>query len=303
MANIKNPLLSLGAHGSLGKAVSFVERRGQKIAEKKPELPYFLTLPVQYQRWLYQDYTYLWTQQSLATKLIYQSAGVRRHLTGFQYWMKYQLTYLPDIAAWWKMDDNQGGTTVDSSRNANTATVIGASPARGRFDGCFRLDGLNDYLNGGVDPSIDLTDEFSLEFILTPDTITTDYCLFEKGLNNVSGVRVMQDSIGRIAIHTNQAAARQSTLTNIILSPLVDQHILITRSGIKVRVYHDGYEVTYALAGNHLDPAVTALPAIIGMRGNLISQPYAGKLDNWTIYTRELDAALALRHSLRRSPE
>ncbi len=164
MSNLKNPLLSLDARGTLSKALTFTKRRGQNIAEKKPELPFFLTLPVQYQRWLYQDYAYLWTQQSQATKQVYATAGTRFHLTGFQYWMKYQLTNLPDIAGWWKLDANTTPITPDSSKNNLDGTVVGASPVTGLVSGGLYFDGLNDVVT--TPPGANMTNFTEITFVM-----------------------------------------------------------------------------------------------------------------------------------------
>lgn len=146
MSKLTTPLLSLEAHGTVGDAITYQGNSRLKIVRKKPILPYSLTLAQQYQRWLYEDYCYLWHQQSQAVKALFRSNGVRFHLTGYQYWMKYMLQNLPDIAGWWKLDDNAGARTIDSSRHLNHANVIGASPSVGVIDGCFSFDGINDYL-------------------------------------------------------------------------------------------------------------------------------------------------------------
>lgn len=119
------------------------------------------TLAQQYQRWLYEDYCYRWHQLTPAQKLAYQKAGGRYHLTGFQYFMKYMLTYLPDIAGMWRLDGKTGAIAYDSSRNLNHGIIIGASPIAGVIDGGFLFDGLNDWLDFGS-PSTLLLDSYSL---------------------------------------------------------------------------------------------------------------------------------------------
>lgn len=167
MTKQKQPLLSLEAHGSLADFITFQTRGPLDIARKKPRLPYFLTLPVQYQRWLYQDHAYLWTQQSAATQKAYRAAGVHHHLTGFQYWMKDMLTRLPYLAGYWKLDDNHGPTLQDSSRNTNTGTITGASPAEGPIAGGLSFDGLNDLVSFGNHASLDfINDSFTIELWL-----------------------------------------------------------------------------------------------------------------------------------------
>lgn len=187
MVNLKAPCLSLDARGSVGNALTFTKRRGQNIAEKKPELPYFLTLPSQYQRWLYQDYAHLWTQQSVATKRQYAIAGALRNLTGFQYWMSYQLEYLPDIAGYWKLDDNLGATVIDSSRNVNTGTLIGASPAVGAVGDALVFDGLNDEITLGNPTSLQLYNNFTYKAWINTDAPAVWQGIYDSSYQHLTG--------------------------------------------------------------------------------------------------------------------
>jgi len=158
----KNPLFSLGARGTLGD-ITYLRRRRTDIAEKTPVLPYFLTLPVQYQRWLYQDYACLWRHQDAATRRAYAASGSRFHLTGFQYWMKYHLKNLPDLAAWWTLDEKAGTIAHDRSRNANHGTIIGATPASGLIGGALYFDGLSNRVNIPDSPHLHFTTALTVE--------------------------------------------------------------------------------------------------------------------------------------------
>ena len=76
MSKQKNPLVSLGAKGTVGKTLTFQEHHGVKIARTKPIPAYRYTLPQAYQRWLYEDYAHYWTEQNEATRRLYAAAGV-----------------------------------------------------------------------------------------------------------------------------------------------------------------------------------------------------------------------------------
>lgn len=302
MSNIKKPLLSLGARGSIGESLTFTKRRGVDIAEKKPKLPYFLTLPVIYQRWLYQDYAYLWTQQSAATKRQYASSGVRHHLTGFQYWMKYQLTYLPDILAWWKLDDNLGPTTVDSSRNALTATIFGASPATGRINGCFSFDGLNDTIRSPLSPILHPPLPISIEFFFKcPDHIGGFANMWTTPIKrrwNISTTpadllwRISQD--GTVATHDDIVTAIPSWGTW--------HHVICQHDGVNKQIIFNGVLITApALRPSiFIDPTV---PLWLGSYDTGLSNPYDGLIDDFFYRNRMLDVSEAQRHMLRRWPQ
>lgn len=301
MANTKNPLISLDARGSIGQAITYTKRRSQTIAEKKPELPYFLTLPVQYQRWLYADYVALWHQQSQATKDSYRSTGVRFHLTAFQYWMKYHLSNLPDIAGWWKLDSMLGATTPDSSRNTNTATIFGATPATGPISGCASFI-TNDYLNCGNHSSLDITGDISIEFSVNFINLAPTYHLISKGRDWVNGYETFLDGLGRLSFRTSQLGASRATVSAPgLFATGIWYHIIITRTGINAQIYVDGSEVAYAVKQNHLDPLSGTKDLFIAAREDL--RYFADALlDNIIIYNRVLDPACIAKHTLRRWP-
>ena len=181
MSKLKAPFLSLGARGSVGGVVTVQERHRTTFVRTKPIPTYRHTLPQAYQRWLYEDYAYLWRKQSVATRQEYASAGVRHHLTGFQYWMKYHLTNLPDIVAWYKLDEKTGAVAYDAGRNGYNGVIIGASPADGVIDGARSFDGLNDSINVAGIPPPGFTEFTVLDFVSIPAFTGTNRSMIEWG--------------------------------------------------------------------------------------------------------------------------
>lgn len=169
MAKPKTPLFSLEAHGTIGDTLTFQGKGNLKVSRSKPLVPFSLSLPQQYQRWLYEDYVALWHLQTNAVKATYRGYGTRHHLTGFAYWMKYHLLNLPNIAGWWKLDEPGGAKASDSSRTPHDGTITGASPIAGKISGAYHFDGINDVISVG-DTSKTC---YALEFFLRPtDPIT-----------------------------------------------------------------------------------------------------------------------------------
>jgi len=291
MTKVKNPVLSLGAKGSLGDAISFRESRSVSIAEKKPKLPYFLTLPVQYQRWLYEDYAYLWTQQTQAVKDVYRAAGVRFHLTAFQYWMKYQLTNLPDIAAMWHLDYESGALVTDFSKNANHGTVFGATPAAGVIDGAYYFDGVNDRIRFNHSPTLNVTSDFTIEFFLYLHDYSSGGIIDKAYWTN--GYMVWVDPTPVLSIFVNNAQ------TAVIAPPP-----LFTPTHVTAIIKTSGCLI-------YLNAVPGALGAGAIPLGNnsfvYIGQDVANrfphfKADHFRITTRVLDTQEISRHSLRRYP-
>lgn len=97
MARIKNPFISLGAHGSIGKAVTFVRRRGQEIAERFPIPKDLGSIEQLSWRTMYQKCALLWHDLSIDEKNDCKRLGRPLHMTGFAYWQSKCLKPNPGI--------------------------------------------------------------------------------------------------------------------------------------------------------------------------------------------------------------
>lgn len=302
MAKPKSPLLSLGAEGTIGDALTYQKRGQLTIVRKKPIPGYRRTLPQLYQRWLYEDYAYLWTKQTEATKRQYAADGVRFHLTGFQYWMKYQLTNLPDIAGWWKLDDNTGATTPDSSRNNNTGTIFGAVPATGPINGALDFDGINDYVNCGLSPTLRFTSSFAFMCFVIWHLDVTGTTMISSQVGGASGYFIYVSGIDNLRWG---CYGLTPALGTILANPALD-----TLYHIGISYDHQNHFIHPYLNGDPLTPvAVTGTPIpststlCLARYGDGPAEFHEGILDNAIIFNRHLDDTEFKRHSERRYPE
>ena len=301
MAKTKTPFLSLGAQGSVGESITSQKRGRDTVLRRLPTPTDPYSLPQAYQRWLYQDYAYLWTKQNAAIQAEYRSLGSRIHLTGFQYWMKAQLANLPDLAAWWKLDTTTAPTTPDSSRNNNLATIFGASPADGLINGCFYFDGLNDYLQCAPSPSLNVTGDMTIEAIVRFKTQAIAHYILQTGTINQAGLIFLVGSDGSIQYYTSQAGSWQrSTAPPGTFSWDTTYHIAAIRKGLDARVYLDAVDKT-TLFGAHQDPFPSTTFTQIGS-DLIIANRAQGIIDNLIYYNRALDLTEIQRHSERRYP-
>lgn len=301
MSKLKNPLLSLDARGTLGEAVTFTRRRKTNLIEEKPIPTYRRTLAQVYQRWLYEDYAYLWRQQSLATQRQYASNGVRHHLTGFQYWMKYQLTNLPDILAWWKMDDNVGARTIDSSRNLHHLTIIGASPQAGVIGGAFLFDGINDYLRGPTASLAIGTSDFTFTGYFHTDKAGRTW-IYEKRTGVFGTCIFIEGNVLKSQISDT------SPRTEIVSATVVNSGVIFAfaltydRDGncqIYLNGVADGAAVDITAQSNSITTPLATL--YVGVNAGL-GEWFEDMIDDLRCYTRLLDQAEITRHAERRYP-
>lgn len=301
MAKLKQSVLSLGARGTIGDTLTFQERPGLSIVRRKPIPTYRQTLGQMYQRWLYEDYAYLWRQQSQATQAVYRSAGVRFHLTGYQYWMKYHLAKLPDIVGWWKLDKNTGATTPDSSRNSLTGTIVGASPATGIIDGALLFDGINDQVTFPDSALFKLREQLTMMCFVALHS--------GAGVGEWPGIMLKNDAY-QLQINQNSWSAygrlRVSGVTRFTwgpaLTPGLLTHLAITfNSTLAVKglkFFENGSLLHEADAPGIIDDVAALF--VIGQRNN--SDFAHATIDNAILFNRPLDQPSIARWSERRYP-
>lgn len=301
MAETNTPFLSLGSRGTVGDSLTSQKRSSSTLLRNKPTPTDRYTLAQAYQRWLYQDYAYLWTQQTIGVRQQYSSAGVRHHLTGFQYWMKYQLTNLPDIAAWYKLDQQSGALTPDSSRHLNHATVSGPSLTPGIIDHGYLFDDLNDTIVSPHIPAYDngLDPFTAIIFTKTPATGAWDILLTRwQDANN--RWYIMADATAHPRIFVRIAGVEQAVLTGTL--PIDDNlpHVIIITvvPGTLLTLYFDGlWNAQMAITNTTWDSnagfRIGSAPA---------ASYFGGLLDNAIVLNRLLDTTEIARWAERRYP-
>ncbi len=299
MVNLKNPLLSFDAHGTVGNAVTFQGGTKRKFSRQKPPRPGGVTLPRQYQRWAYRDYAYLWTQQTPAVKGLFRSNGARHHLTGFQYWMKYQLTNLLDLAAWYRLDATTGALVIDSSPNHNNGTLFGCSPAGGLIGGALSFDGFNDFFEVPVTPSLNFgIDSFTITAFVKKVDLTGDF------------IGKFQDRFGPgvwgISFFSNVLMQLEQEPRNPAVFFAIDDYDnswcayawRINRTTDFIECYQQG---VFRSQGAFVPQSFSnTLPLTVGKFSSLLLGFFGGQVDELRFYYGLLDTELIRRHALRR---
>lgn len=97
MVKLKSPLLSFDARNTISKAITFVKRKGQNIAEKKPEIMDVKSTAQLSWRHMYQKCAALWHTLSVAEQQEWESLARPKHMTGFAYWQSQCLRPNPGI--------------------------------------------------------------------------------------------------------------------------------------------------------------------------------------------------------------
>lgn len=301
MANTKTPFFGLASHGTVGKAITSQKRGSSTLLRKKPIPAYRLTLPQQYHRWLYRDYTDLWLEQSEATKQEYRTAASRYHMTGMALWQRQYLRSLEDIAGWWRLDELSGAVARDSSPNLNHGTVIGATVQDGLISKARHFDALDDRIKIEHSPALDLTSALTLEMFINSDT-AGHRVLISKGSAAVGNTTyALQRRLdNKMRFFHSAGGIGDYVETAVTLTNGIWYHVAATiTAGNLVKIYIDGVERASANLG--VRPS-NIWPLYIGSREGGIVQNYGGILDNCIIYNRTLTPEQVQRHSERRYP-
>jgi len=92
------------------------------------------------------------------------------------------------LAGYWNFNENSGSTAHDKSTYSNNGTLInGPQWTTGRFGNALGFDGVDDYVDCGSDPSLDITDEITIEVCISPATAQEVCGDGETGNHGVAG--------------------------------------------------------------------------------------------------------------------
>lgn len=301
MAKTKTPFYSLGAKGTIGDALTSQKFGKDTLFRKKPIPTDPYSLNQAYQRWDYRDYAYLWTLLSNSEKQVYRTAASRYHITGFSQFMRENLKTLPDIMGRWRLDNTGDTIAPDSSKNTNHGIIFGASMTTGIISHGRRFDGINDLINCGNDPSLNLgIDDFAFDFFFKTSDSDQDLCGKWQDINNrwylgttLGGqLRMYAKVLGGVVVQTEGLT--------YVADNLWHHGVILGHRAVRAYVFIDGLDDTgiprTCLATN-MDNTADFLLA----RGNPAFQMECD-IDHLALYSRLLDPTEILRHSQRRYP-
>ena len=180
-----------------------------------------------------------------------------------------------------------GAVLPDKSKYLSHGTITGASWVIGAHTYCLDFNpALPSYVViPAAHTQLDFTSEdFSIIARINIDDLTSDrIVLFRCSINN-DGYYMQVESNGRIDFLTYQAGAGQVSKSGVGSIVVGNWYTVgITRSGASVRLYRDGVDIT-AIVGTHIDPATAVRDCIIGVRDDLVTKPFDGKIEFLRIF-------------------
>lgn len=203
MAKTKGPLFSLEAHGSIKKTITYSKRKsGQKTRSyNKPN-----TIPSAKQRGRRRITEFLvaqWQGMSDADKNTWRDhpAGKRLGITGYMYFLKAaqaDLTGTHGLIGYWPMNEIISGEVQDFTENGNNGLLKPTPPTdiptltksmTKKTDMGLNVEGANKRIQITADDSINIPDEFTIEYLIKFRDKTGDQTVFAKQNYPTNGIR------------------------------------------------------------------------------------------------------------------
>lgn len=301
MGKLKQPILSLGAHGSLGGVLTYQERHQQALVRTKP-------IPTQPNTWkqlrwryLYQNYCDYWNTLSTVDKLALKSRAGRQHLTGIGLFFKENLGRTDDLVICFPFDEGSGAIAYDYSGNDNHANIIGCLHADGQVGKCLSFDGVDDIVTAPAQASQDrpaVTGEITIGLWV--------YVLSLSPPGSLYGSFVYKDYTFSYALYwrgRKVLAYIQNAHLYSSLIPLNSWHYILfeAKSGDYMRFRIDDSPDTERTVGVGTMQAQPTKDLLIG-HANPVYGTIEGKLDEIRIYDHFLTSTEKTQHYERRHP-
>ncbi|MDD5055377.1 MAG: ice-binding family protein [Candidatus Peribacteraceae bacterium] len=216
-----------------------------------------------------------------------------------------------DLVAYWKFDESDGSSTVDSTTLDNHGTLTGGvsftssvPPLIGFTDAYVAsFDGVNGVV--GVTPdtglAFDTTNAFSMTAWVNP-AANGGYQTVAQKMDDTGGAKTgylltLSNGVPELWLLNDYSANNYFVATSsVTLTPGTWQHIAVSYDGsgnaTGVKMYVNGSDITAAPSVNALTGTITnAQPFEIGARAAGTIQPFNGSIDDLRVYNTALSPA------------
>lgn len=299
MTKLKAPLLGIKAYGTLANSVTFQRRDRGTFARRKPVPTDPQTDKQLWHRHLYLVLCQYWNGLSAAQKATWESDARRKHITGFNYFLRTELNKLGDIALYLPLNKGSGSAAIDFSGKQNHGTIYGASWVDGKFGKCLSFDAIDDWALIPSAPEL-APAILSIEFWIYPKApLATKYVVCKTlTTGHARDYTITLSPTGEMSFWFGEDAANY---VNLISSALVADtwtHVIALRNGTRAIFYLDGVEDT-STSYTHT-PVDKSHPLKIANLDNYAPRYFYGLIDEVFILNRALTDAEALLHFNRK---
>ncbi len=193
-----------------------------------------------------------------------------------------------ELVGWWRLDDGSGTTAHDHSGNGNDGTLINNPVwAIGIINGALQLDGIDDYVNCGNDPSLNITDAVTLAAWVKLNSVPPAFSVLIAGKFGAYWLEWRENKTLSLSMFIN--GAYNGSGPTLELADEDWHHIALTYDGTHKKGYHNRQEVFSEGASGAID--VSAVNFLLG-EGHPASDNFNGcpdgLIDDVRVYNRAL---------------
>ena len=196
------------------------------------------------------------------------------------------------LVSYWDFDEGMG-TTAHDFVSSNDGTIYGASWTTGKVGGALSFDGVNDYINVGDVPSLDISFAITLEAWAKTTKITNDTLISKDddagNREYYFGPSYDGNNPGRVRWALDTTNGFQVIDTSKIINDNQWHFIAATYDGSYLRTYIDGVEDSSSPVAQTGLILNTNAPFQIGRKPNIgYEQYFQGMIDEVRVYNHAL---------------
>jgi len=211
-----------------------------------------------------------WQKKAMSLFAENDRSGNRDKMNGrlkmYQAHQPYRAPEVRPMVAWWKFDETEGQTAVDSSGNNLHGRLVGNPQWQaGVVAGALAFDGKDDYVNCGYDPLLDITDAITVAAWIKVSSFTLFcQCIVARGESSWRLQRWWDSNRLEFACQGITMETREvpGVCGNINVNNGEWHHVVGTYDGDRIALYVDGKLDNSELASGEI--ALSNQPIYIG---------------------------------------
>ncbi len=193
-----------------------------------------------------------------------------------------------DTVGYWRFNENSGDTAYDNSSYGNHGDINGTTWVDGTQRSALAFDGIDDYVNTGVDDLYDFDGDtsFSVSFWMNPTAADTGQRVLSTEESDGTGWTVRRTGNDQLQLVFRDGAGDVIDEIPVDIIPSTWQHVVFVRNGSTGQGYVNGVvNTTVNGIGNGV---ASTEPLVIGRKAGEDTGHWDAALDEVRIWNRSL---------------